>query len=187
MELEKGKGTSAYGAFLVVIVVIFVLFAIIFGVRPLYQSYKELSVKQAQTQARLMDLTEKAKVLEEAEKNQESLELLEEYIAVVAPKKDDRPDTYWQFELISLGSGAFLGEVKEGEYLVNSSIYNDFSEQSFRLGAASNYDSMLKYLKALENATRLFNIKKISLSPSSDVIKMDLDIVTYYANFTKED
>lgn len=178
MELEKPK--SAYGIIVIFIAVLFSIGVYFLAIKPLFANYQDLSKKETQKEAELKRYTDKRTVLKKAKDNEDQLKELENKILTIVPFKDDRPDTYWQFEKISENSKIVTRSVMQSTYLEDSSLYEKFSEQAFTLNGTGSYQAMLDFLYNIENSMRLFNVDRITISPNNNNVSLNLNVSTYY-------
>ncbi|HBG82079.1 TPA: hypothetical protein DDW69_04595 [candidate division CPR2 bacterium] len=183
MELEN-QGRSGYSALVIVIAIIFAILVSVLGIRPLLASNAKLTKERDQKLAELKRYTQKRDILVDAAKKETELNALKIKILEALPQSSDPTAIFAQIEGISKGLNVDTRSVKQSSAskAKNASVH----EIVLNVASGGTYDDLHKTLEKLETSLRIFNVKKISLSPKKgDRIDYSFNISTYYKDEVK--
>lgn len=179
MELEN-RGKSAYSTLVVSIAVVFAVAMVVFVAKPLIDSNAKLDQEKDKQAAEYKRESKKLEILKTAKNDEDKLNSLRDKVQVALPQGDDRTGTYAQIEAISNQSGVDTKSVRESGNS-NSKNNSAIHEVSFNIDSIGTYDSFLKNLQEFESSLRIFNVKKINVSPKAGgQIEYNLNVSSYY-------
>lgn len=146
-------------------------------------------------EAEISSLNNKIKQLEKMKNSYEEIDKIDlDKIDSILPDASGKDKLLSEMENLILKNGLLLTalqieEVKETKKIANPEGEGDGSEKKDKLAnvgkikinldlTGTNYDSLKKILKAIENNLRLLDVAKIQFSPESN--KTSLEILAYY-------
>lgn len=162
-----------------VLVIVFILW--LGFLLPKFQQFRDINGSISQKEAELQQREDQySNLLEINEKlNGYSAELAK--IESALPQNADIPSLFKFIEEVGSESGLFLSEI--GSYSTSQAKENTrIKVIDFNIGAQGDYSSCKSFLSALENSSRLIEIKEVSLSGAGteeNDLEMHLSLKTY--------